>query len=249
LGPSSTAVSELTAGFSSLRRELSDLGFNLFSLLEGRVVGDDWIDGGVLLIGNAGPKLWQKLPSEWLERDNPIDEYTSHTTRQLLARHVGGIGPAMLFPDNASGRDLPSLQQLGLLAGWHHDSPLGMGIHVEHGVWFAYRAVFYLPLVASLAPSVGERSAPSPIGSRSPCIDCVDTPCVYSCPARALSATAPPNMGRCADFRLIADSPCDSTCKARLACPVASQWRYSTEQIAYHYDRSRQSIRQWMDQL
>jgi hypothetical protein len=249
LGQSSISVSDVKTGIEAFRRELDTLGFNLFCVLDGHQISGNGCDGSLLLIGNAGSMMWQKLPADWHRSDNPIDDYTSQTVQQLVEKHLADLSAAMLFPDNASRRPLPSLQQLGRLAGWHCDSPLGIGVHAEHGLWYAYRAVVYLPISLPGERPTNPPAADLGIGAgHSPCLDCVDQPCISACPSKALSDDRPPDMQRCAGFRLKPDSMCRTSCAARLACPVAPQWRYSTEQIAYHYHHSLRSIRQWMDQ-
>ncbi len=222
---------------SALRSALELEGFNLFSVLDGRAIDHVWAGGCVLLIGSAGPLLWQQMPARWHERENPLDEYSSDMARKLVDQHFPGLEQIELFPYNHAAHKVPSLQQLGRLAGWHHDSPLGGGINVEHGLWFAYRAAVFLPR-ATVAVSVSAEH-------RSPCLDCVDQPCLSACEPQALSDERPPDMQRCFNFRLQDHSPCRESCTARLACPVALEWQYSPEQIAYHYRHSLRSIRKW----
>jgi epoxyqueuosine reductase QueG len=126
------------------------------------------------------------------------------------------------------------LQQLGALAGWHHRSPLGLGVHERYGPWFGYRAAV---LIDTVLP------ATSAAKGQSPCERCADKPCIAVCPAKALSESAPPDVGACADYRLAQGSPCALQCTARLACPVGGKHRYEDTQLRYYYGRSLQSIR------
>lgn len=206
-------------------------------MLDGEALGANWTDGCALLIGGAGQLLWREMPEHWFERENPLDEYSAELTRECVAGHFPDIRQTTLFPQLDSDGETPVLQRLGRLAGWHHDSPLGNGISVEYGLWFAYRAVIYLHARAIVQ---------SAARTRSPCLDCIDQPCVSACPAHALSSTRPPDMQRCTEFRLSFDSICQSGCVARVACPVAREWRYGDEQIAYHYEHSLRSMKQWL---
>jgi hypothetical protein len=52
-------------------------------------------------------------------------------------------------------------------------------------------------------------------------------------------------MNACADHRLQPDSSCAKTCLSRVACPIAPEHRYSDDQLAYHYSRSLETIREW----
>ena len=181
----------------------------------------------VLLIGSAGQRLWRRLPSS--RSADPIDSFSSARAAQFARQYLRDETFLPLYPGPL---ELP-LQQLGRQAGWHHDSPLGIGIHPQHGLWFAYRAVLLSALKLPL--SVAQVT-------RSPCLDCTDKPCITACPGRAVASSAAFSIPRCTGYRLSEASACRSACLARQACPVAAGQRYSDEQMAYHYGRSLRSI-------
>lgn len=178
----------------------------------------------MILIGNSGTAFWDKLTERGLSGADPVDHYSKELALRFAKEYLN-VPSELLFPFSTA---LP-LQQLGKLAGWHHDSPLGVGIHSEYGLWFAYRAVLLVDAELPLC-RVPERV--------SPCTQCTTKPCLHACPAKALEYPALPDMKRCHDWRLQHNSPCAYTCLARLACPVAPQMRYSEAQLQYHYGHS-----------
>lgn len=182
----------------------------------------------LLLIGNAGTALWRKVREAGLSDSDPVDRYARRSIEQFLE---GRYRYEILYP----GTHTIPLQQLGTLAGWHHDSPLGIGIHGTYGLWFAYRAVVLADSAFSETP--GRRQ-------RSPCLDCADQPCMNACPSGAVSAE-PFDVDACAGFRFATGSVCAANCLARCACPVARQHRYDDDQIAYHYSFSLGAMRRY----
>ena len=223
-----------------LLNSLETAGLNLVSVVEAAdiqdlSVPDDCV--ALLMIGNAGGDLWRKLPPAYLNRENPIDEYSVEIVERSLSQLFPDSDWEILYPASTKESPMLNLQKLGRLAGWHNDSPLGSGINTAHGLWFAYRVVVALsqPLVLKARP-VGE----------SPCVSCVYTPCVAACPAAALAVGESPNLEACVQYRTSVDSACAHNCIARVSCPVAPECRYSDDQISYHYGRSLLSLREWV---
>lgn len=224
---------------------LSQRGLNLFAALptkslpeafnkpvrQANIEPEDY--PSLILIGHAGTLIWQKLKDNWGSGPDPVDEYSVHHALKFVDQNLDGCRRALLYP----GTTPIPLQQLGSMAGWHHDSPLGLGLHSVYGPWFGYRAAL---LVAANLP---QRVAP---GTASPCRQCVDKPCVSACPPHALTAAASPDVSACVTYRLQDRSPCASSCLARLACPVGKEFSYGDEQLRYFYRRSLKSIRSYM---
>lgn len=190
----------------------------------------------LLLVGHGGRALWENLQAwpAFAHTADPIDQYTITHTERFLAEFAGNPPVKWLYPHNDTAVTVP-LQKLGALAGWSYPSPLGLGIHPEFGIWFAYRAALLVD--AAWAERV---SAPQ----ASPCEACVARPCLSACPA---GATHPQTFDgiACADHRLRPASSCAATCHARLACPFFTAHRYSAKQMAYHYRHSLETLRVW----
>jgi hypothetical protein len=179
----------------------------------------------LVLLGHGGRRLWPALTAFGMKTADPVDHFSLVMTRRFIDAFLDSPPVLMLYP---AGHDIP-LQQLGALAGWHHPSPLGLGINETYGLWFAYRAAFLTPLPLPLSKD--------PI-TTSPCTACPDKPCVSVCPAQAVRGVRQFKVTACIDFRLQAQSTCRDRCLSRLACPVAPAHRYEPEQLGYHYTHS-----------
>lgn len=207
----------------------------------------------LLMVGNVGADLWQHLPQDTISNTHPVDTYTWECITQVLGDYLPAAHWQILYPNSiskdsqtnessAAARPI-SLQELGALAGWHHPSPLGIGVNAKHGLWFAYRA-----LVAVEADITGIEPIAAP-SAESPCLSCADTPCLTQCPAGALTLGQNPDLAACVAHRLSENSACERTCVARLACPVGVEYKYSEDQISYFYDRSLTSVKRWAEQI
>lgn len=178
----------------------------------------------VLLIGNVGRTLWRELGASHFANDNPIDDYAKECVIEVLDSHLQVRDYHIVYP----GPGYPPLQELGALAGWQSDSLLKIGIHPEYGTWFAYRA---LVLMDSDMP-ISDFDVPV-----SSCLSCKTKDCIAACPSGAVTTKAY-DLGRCLDFRLQKDSICANQCLSRIMCPVGESYKYTMEQIHYHYQNS-----------
>ena len=185
----------------------------------------------LLLIGHGGPTLWENIERSGFHSDDPVDDYTVETISRYFDEYLPGHAMHFVYPSPAP----IGLRDLGMLAGWHHNSPFRVGVNSEWGPWFAYRAVVLTDTDFDITPT---------IEAASPCVKCPDKPCITACPAGALLG-GDLNLDKCVEFRILEDSPCEDTCLARESCPVGSEHRYSDAQIYYHYGRSMDTIRNW----
>lgn len=175
----------------------------------------------LILLGHGGRALWQAVQAAGGASENPIDDFSRQQVEQWFAACWPEQRYRVLYPGPAA----IGLQALGKLAGWHHDSPFMLGINGTWGSWYAYRAVVLAD--TCFAPSV---AAPG----ISPCADCARRTCVTACPAGALDGQAF-SLEKCIAWRRRPASSCRQSCLARLACPVASEHRYSVEQMRHSY--------------
>ena len=185
----------------------------------------------LLLIGNGGRAMWQAILREGGRSADPIDDFSVRAVRRWLAAQASGRSYEIVYP----GERLVGLQSLGECAGWHFASPFMVGINERWGTWFAYR-------VAVLANTDFEPTRPVP--GESPCTACRPRPCVSACPGKAIEDSGF-NLADCVRYRLRADSACQTTCMARLACPVRAEHRYDDEQIRHAYAISLRFIEQY----
>ncbi|TCV89061.1 hypothetical protein [Sulfurirhabdus autotrophica] len=184
----------------------------------------------LILLGHGGKAMWASLQASGIQSENPVDDFTVRTIADYFSRDFPDCGYALIYP----GIRLIGLQSLGKLAGWHHSSPLKVGINAAWGTWFAYRAVVLAD--TNFKPT-------SPLQGVSPCNSCQHKVCIDHCPASAL-ADGVLNFQKCVDYRKQPASKCKTTCLARVSCPVASDHRYCDEQIRYHYGLSMKTIEQ-----
>ena len=185
----------------------------------------------LLLIGNGGRAMWQAILREGGRSADPIDDFSVREVRRWLAAQASGRSYEIVYP----GERLVGLQSLGECAGWHFASPFMVGINERWGTWFAYR-------VAVLANTDFEPTRPVP--GESPCTACRPRPCVSACPGKAIE-DSDFNLADCVRYRLRPDSACQTTCMARLACPVRAEHRYDDEQIRHAYAISLRFIEQY----
>ena len=184
----------------------------------------------LILFGHGGRRLWDSVSSfvDDAESADPIDTYTIKIVQDYFTDQHPEHRYQFVYPGSTS---VP-LQQLGALVGWHHDSPFKVGVNSTWGSWFAYRALLLVD--SEFKPS-------KKVAFKSPCEDCEAQPCIQACPASAMSE-GELNLQRCVDYRKTSDSLCRAQCLARLACPVATEHRYSDAQMSYHYLRSMRMI-------
>ena len=185
----------------------------------------------LILIGNGGRAMWQAILREGGRSADSIDDFSLREVRRWLAAQASGRSYEIVYP----GERLVGLQSLGECAGWHFASPFMVGINERWGTWFAYR-------VAVLADTDFEPTRPVP--GESPCTACRPRPCVSACPGKAIESDEF-NLANCVRYRLRADSACQTTCMARLACPVRAEHRYDDEQIRHAYAISLRFIEQY----
>ena len=188
----------------------------------------------LVLTAHVGRSLWPQLTANWPTSKHPVDDYSRSITQQYIEAHLPTESALLLYPTQEY---LIPLQQLGQYVGWSHPSPVGVGIHADYGLWFAYRTAF-LTTAALIPTEIDTRP--------SPCLTCVDKPCLTTCPAKALSATASIQLDPCLDHRVSAESSCADRCLARMACPVGREaYQYSLEQIQYHYTQGFEVLKAW----
>ncbi|MDH5517572.1 MAG: hypothetical protein OEY36_07095 [Gammaproteobacteria bacterium] len=186
----------------------------------------------LIVIGHLGQMLWKNLDSVISLSKHPIDEYATASVNNYFKQNHNCRSYKIVYPLSDSHAAVPALQQLGRLAGWHFDSPFKVGVNNIWGSWFAYRAVVLADTDFTETPL---------LQASSPCDNCQPKYCVTACPAKALDNDEL-SFQVCIDYRKQADSLCKESCVARVACPIGQPYRYSEQQLAYHYGVSMQTI-------
>lgn len=180
-----------------------------------------------LVIGSAGPDMWERFSREMPPGIDPMDRWT----RSRLGPLAASRGLSAVFPF-----DKPPLpfQRWARRAGPLFPSPLGLLIDPVHGLWHALRG-------AMLSPD--DIPLPERANRPSPCETCVGKPCLAACPVGAFNGSGL-DVGRCATHIATATgSLCmNGGCRAREACPVGRASRYPDEQVRFHMDAYRRSV-------
>ena len=182
--------------------------------------GSEPFDGGtLLLVGNAGPAMFTRFTAERDPAHDTMDEWT----REVLSPLAASLGARAVFPFD---QPHPPFLRWAQLAGAGHVSPLGLNIRADFGLWHAFRAAFMFD---------EEIAVPAPATQVSPCETCVAKPCLSACPVNAFSGNAYDVATCAAHLAAAAGAPCrETTCLARLACPVAPGYRYNPDQMRFH---------------
>jgi hypothetical protein len=167
----------------AVRQKLAQAGHNLWAslpldslssrtrqlLVDSHAEAEDY--EYLLLLGSHGKRYWEAAQPLPVNDLHPIDQYVCGEIR----KHLAAVDYRILYP----GDHLLPLTDLGRLAGWHNTSPLGLGIHPKHGLWFAYRALL-LANAVNLETELGT-------GAARPCESCSAQPCIAACPAGAVA--------------------------------------------------------------
>ncbi len=177
--------------------------------------------GAVVLVGHAGPEMWQAFSHRRGNAEDPLDDWS----RQVVGELADRLGAAALFPFE---RPYLPFQRWGQKAEPCHVSPLGILIHPDCGLWHGYRG----------ALAFAERfDLPAADTRPSPCASCADKPCLATCPVAAFGA-AGYDVPACV-AHLTGDDGRDCMkegCRARRACPAGRTYRYEAAQAAFHME-------------
>jgi len=179
----------------------------------------------LVLLGNGGSLFWEKMQNSGFQSDNPFDDFSISLLERTISEYWNLENYKILYPDN----QLIPLMKIGELAGWHHPSPMGIGIHPTYGLWFAYRIAF-----VTTADLVKQRED----SKEHHCMNCSSKPCIDACPAKALIEDGPMDTQKCISYCVTEGTLCNSKCLSRVSCLIASDKRYTDEQLHYHYSRA-----------
>ena len=190
--------------------------------LTGLTVRGGFLDGTatIILIGQVGGSAWDAFSAAGLDEPDPMDRWTERVVRPI----ANALGARAVFPND---RPYQPFQQWAARAEPVHPSPLGLLIHPDFGLWHAYRAALIFECLVDGLPDRAERP--------SPCDTCVEKPCLSACPVGAFTGTHY-EVDVCAGhLRSRKEPDCIALgCRARDACPVGTEYRYSEPQIQFH---------------
>ena len=175
----------------------------------------------VTLVGNIGSSYWPHFSRSVEYRDgreNPLDRWSRRVADEICR----DLPLRPLFP--FAGPPYYPFLQWAERAEALSQSPLGLMIHADFGLWHSYRFAL-----------LGAQQVSPPVPAPSPCLTCAGQPCLHSCPVNAFDHSGYA-VDACASF--LKHSPqaeCHSHgCMARYNCPVAREHRYEDEQSQFH---------------
>jgi hypothetical protein len=179
----------------------------------------------VMLIGNAGPQMFSRFQREQGSAPGTLDSWCQSVIGALAER----LGAQAVYPFDTPA---PPFLTWAKRTGAIHQSPLGLGIHADYGLWHAYRAALMFPVAFDMPMS----------RSRSPCNDCADKPCLSACPVSAFTGSLY-DMEQCVDHIASADGEecIAGGCLARRACPIGRAFHYQPAQSRFHMEAFRRS--------
>ena len=178
----------------------------------------------IALVGNIGSSYWPVFSQSSEYRDGQPDALDRWSRR--VAQRVAEVFQARaIFP--FEGPPYYPFLQWAKRADALSQSPLGLMIHPQYGLWHSYR--FALLISQSHLPVQQNTSVAGP------CRKCEAQPCLQGCPVDAFSAEGY-DVGRCAAYlKQTRDALCHQQgCLARLACPVGETYRYESAQHTFH---------------
>jgi hypothetical protein len=188
--------------------------------------GDDLLALGdaparsVVIGGNIGAAMWPHFRRGERSGADPLDDWT----RAVLGPLAERWGARFIHP---SDQPYQPFQRWAQRADDVWQSPIGLLVHADHGLWHAYRGAFVFPFLVDGLPHSG--------GAMSPCLTCADQPCLTTCPVDAFTE-AGYDAASCATHVRSDDEPrcLEHGCAARLACPVGVDARYGPDQMRFH---------------
>lgn len=188
----------------------------------------------VVIVGNIGGHIWPRFRADEPTGPDPLDEWTRSELTPIAAR----FGAMFIHP---SDEPYQPFQRWAQRADDVWQSPIGLLIHPEHGLWHAYRGAFLFPEPVSGLPPMG--------GHVSPCLSCVERPCLSACPVDAFTvghgSTVVDGQPAVASYDPVScrGHVVDATvmpdclhhgCAARVACPVNADGVYGPDQMEFH---------------
>jgi len=184
--------------------------------------------GTLVVVGNAGPALWRVFAAAPEAADGAPDPLNRWSER-VLGEFAGRIGGQALYPFGGPPYWPFIAWAKRAEAVW--ESPLGMLIHPDYGLWHAYRGALALPGRIAL-PARQERAKP--------CDSCAEKPCLATCPVGAFTPAghdpARYDVAACAGHvGAPAGADCLGLgCRARRACPIGRDYLYDGPQARFH---------------
>lgn len=221
--------------FANLVSRLDSSGlvcFGGFELSQKECVeeGEALLGRKAILIGNAGPQMWEAFSDSKEYKDNKPDPM-NRWTKRVLDLIADEYQAHVIYPFE---KPFWPFQKMAEAALGVRPSPLGILIHPEYGLWHAFRGVLVFDSSHGMMNQISALSRQDEKLIH-PCDTCVEKPCLTACPVGAFTGEAL-KVENCFSHLDSHSSPfCMQTgCQSRKACPVGKYFEYSSEQIQFH---------------
>ena len=176
----------------------------------------------IALVGVAGRRGFEAFaesPEARDGRDDPLDRFS----RRVIDKLAEAFGAVPLYPFGGP-RHWP-FQRWAQRAEPVHPSPIGLLVHPVYGLWHSFRGALGLREALDLP------EAPRP---PSPCVSCLEKPCLGACPVQAFAPAGYAVAVCAAHLRSAAGSNClERGCLARRACPVGADHAQEAAQASF----------------
>ena len=209
---------------ATLEEQLQNHGLKLLSVIQ---QGSMLTSGqSLVLIGNSSKGMWPAFSQSEeykLGKSNPLDRWSKRLGQQL-ANQYGGRA---IYP--FTGPPYQPFLSWAQHNGDSFQSPLGLHIHHQYGLWHGYRFGLILD-----QHHLRKSNFDQPKVTHHPCSTCI-RPCMQACPVNAFTSKGY-DVVACRTY--VQQNPQTSCaqngCAARLACPVGPVGGYVPEQHQYH---------------
>ena len=175
-----------------------------------------------LLVGNIGSSLWPAF-SNSAEFEDGAGHAMDRWTSRVMAPIADEFGAKTRYP---FGDVVWPFQHYAGSAMGMKQSPIGLLVHPQYGLWSAFRAV--------LVFQEGFEVPAAPIHEH-PCDECSEKPCLTTCPVGAFTDGGYDYVSCRAHIRSDAGQLCRTGgCLARNSCPVGREYAYEEDQQKFH---------------
>ena len=208
--------------------------FSTFILAENEIPENAVFEAGrrALLVGNAGPEMWKHFSTSREYKDG-LPDSMDRWTRRVVDNVAMMLGAATAYPFD---KPYWPFQRIAMRTTGVGQSPLGMLIHPEFGLWHGYRALLIFDLDQENLIHINGLAEDGDNRIQHPCDVCVDQPCLDACPVGAFGTEKDYDREACLGHVNSRTPPncLDIGCSSRNACPIGKNCQYSDEQIRFH---------------
>jgi hypothetical protein len=176
----------------------------------------------LVLAGNAGPDMWRVFANspEFASGPDSLDAWTMRVLGEVAAE----MGGEALFP--FGGPPYRPFVAWAKRAEPVSESPLGILIHPDYGLWHAYRGALVFAETLDV---------PARVARPRPCDTCAGKPCLSTCPVNAFTNPGYDVPACAGHIAATAGADClMQGCRARRACPVGPEFLYAPAQTELH---------------